>query len=301
MENEIVNEIGNELGVTVESVGDSVAESGHNVFRSIADAIGFDLTSLSLMKIVTSVVLLIILLIISKVIGRIVYHTIRKARVTEGLKKFIARAVRFICYFISLMIFADSIGIPVTSLVALFSLLGLAVSLSIQNLLGNIMSGISILMLKPFDIGDYIETDVSGTVKNIGLFYTEITTPDNKRIYIPNEKLIGDKLINYNAEGRRRIDVTFNAGYECDPETVKAALKAAVESVDMLLKDPEPVIGIADYGESAVLYNVWVWTASGNYFPARYALMDAVSEYYKQFGVHMAYNRLEVNILDKKM
>ncbi|MGM9937028.1 MAG: mechanosensitive ion channel family protein [Candidatus Ornithomonoglobus sp.] len=299
MENEIVNEIGDELGVTAETISDTVAESGHNVFQSIADAIGFDLTSLSLMNIVVSIVLLMILLVISKIIGRIVYHAIKKTRITEGLKKFAARAVRFICYFISIMIFADSIGIPVTSLVALFSLFGLAISLSIQNLLGNIMSGISLLMLKPFDIGDYIETDVAGTVKNIGLFYTEITTVDNKRIYIPNEKLIGEKLTNYHAEGMRRIDVTFNAGYEYDTETVKAALKDAVESVDMLLKEPEPVIGIADYGESAILYDVRAWTNTGNYIPARYALMDAIGASYKKFGVKMAYNRLEVEILDK--
>ncbi|MGN0182871.1 MAG: mechanosensitive ion channel family protein [Candidatus Ornithomonoglobus sp.] len=299
MENEIVNEIGDELGVTAETISDTVAESGHNVFQSIADAIGFDLTSLSLMNIVVSIVLLMILLVISKIIGRIVYHAIKKTRITEGLKKFVARAVRFICYFISIMIFADSIGIPVTSLVALFSLFGLAISLSIQNLLGNIMSGISLLMLKPFDIGDYIETDVAGTVKNIGLFYTEITTVDNKRIYIPNEKLIGEKLTNYHAEGMRRIDVTFNAGYEYDTDTVKAALKDAVESVDMLLKEPEPVIGIADFGESAILYDVRAWTNTANYIPARYALMDAVGVSYKKFGVKMAYNRLEVEILDK--
>ncbi len=299
MENEIVNEIGDELGVTAGTIGDTVAESSHNVFQSIANAIGFDLTSLSLMNIAVSVALLVVLVVISRIIGRIVYHAVRKTRITEGLKKFLARAVRFIGYFISVMIFADLIGIPITSLVALFSLLGLAVSLSIQNLLGNILSGISLLMLKPFDIGDYIETDVAGTVKNIGLFYTEITTIDNKRIYIPNEKLIGDKLTNYNAEGRRRIDVTFNAGYEYDTETVKTALKNAVGSVDMLLKEPEPVIGIADYGESAVIYDVRVWTDAGNYIKARYALMEAVGESYRKLGIKMAYNRLEVDVVSK--
>lgn len=303
MNNEIVTEVGDELGNAVTEVGsnvtDTVAQSGHNVFQTISEALGFDITKLSFSKILISVVLLVVLIMLSKLIGMAVYHAVKKSRLTEGLKKFIAKIARFICYFISLMIFADSIGIPITSLVAVFSLLGLAISLSIQNLLSNIMSGVSLLMLKPFDIGDFIETDVAGTVKNIGLFYTEIVTPDNKCVFIPNEKLIGDKLTNCHSEDLRRIDVSFNAGYDFEPEQVKTALRDAIDSVDMLVKSPEPIIGIAEYGDSAIIYDVRVWTKTTDFFPAKYALMDAVHKSYKKHGIAMAYNRLEVNVLNK--
>lgn len=288
-----INEIGGSISETVSEM----QSSGNNVFQTIANAIGLDLSSLSLSRIILSVVLLIILIVISKIIGAVAARMLCKTKMGEGLKKFIANIVRFVMYFLSIIIFADSIGIPVTSLIAVFSLLGLAVSLSIQNLLGNIMSGVSLLMLKPFDIGDYIETDVGGTVKNIGLFYTEIVTVDNKKVFIPNEKIMAEKLTNYNAETTRRIDVSFNAAYSCDIETVKQALHDAVNSVDMLLKEPEPIIGIAEYGDSAIIYDVRVWTKTSDFFPAKYELMDAVSESYKKYGVVMAYNRLEVEIV----
>lgn len=191
----------------------------------------------------------------------------------------------------------DYIGIPITSLLAVFSLLGLAISLSVQSLLSNLMSGLTVLMLRPFDIGDFIETDIAGTVKNIGLFYTEIITPDNKKVFIPNEKVMASKLINYNAEGMRRIDLEFNAGYQYDPQQVKDALCDAVESVDVIYKSPEPVIGISNYGDSAVIYSVWVWTNSSDYFKAKFELMDAVNEQYKKHGITMAYNRLQVEVM----
>lgn len=285
-----------ELQNTVSEVG----SSGHDVLSTIAGVFGIEPGSLSLVKIVLSVLMLVVLIMLSRIASKIAGHAIIRSRMNEGLKKFIIKVIRFILYFLSLMIFADSIGIPITSLLALFSLLGLAISLSIQNLLGNIMSGITILMVKPFDIGDYIETDIAGTVDNIGLFYTEITTVDNKKVYIPNEKIVADRLVNYNSETKRRIDVKFNAAYKCDIETVKTALREAVRNVPWLLDEPEPIIGVAEYGASSILYDVRVWTKTEDYFKARYALMDEVSRCYKKHGVEMAYNRLEVEVLNER-
>ncbi len=284
----------------LENTVSEVSSSGHNVMNTIAAALGIETGSLSLMKLAVSLAMLMVLVLLSRFLSRVAGHAITKSRMNEGLKKFVIKAVRFVLYFLSIMIFADSIGIPITSLLALFSLLGLAVSLSIQNLLSNVMSGITILMAKPFDVGDYIETDIAGTVNNIGLFYTEITTVDNKRVYIPNEKIVAEKLINYNSETIRRIDVTFNAAYKCSIETVKTALKEAVHSVPQLLAEPEPIIGVAEYGESSVLYDVRVWAKTDDYFKAKYALMDEVSRCYKKHGVQMAYNRLEVEVLNEQ-
>ena len=267
-----------------------------SILKSIASSIGLDLSSLSLSKIIAAVVVLIVLIALSKLISKLFLRTVNKTKIAEGAKIFTAKAVKFALYFISVLIFADFIGIPITSIIALFSLIGLAVSLSIQNLLGNIMSGITLLILKPFKIGDYIETDEGGNVSKIGLFYTEITTWDNKKVFIPNEKIMASKLTNFTAEPIRRVDVRFNAGYEFDIEEVKNALRDAVESVPLLLDEPKPTIGIAEYADSAVIYDVRAWTQTDDYFDARYALMEAVSESYKKHGIKMAYNRLEVDL-----
>lgn len=296
MDNAMTNGISEQLERTVEET----SESGSNLFNSIANSIGLDFQALSLSKIIWAVIVLIVLLGISKLLARIFSNMLKKTRLSESLRKFVVRIVKFIMIFVSLMIFADLIGIPITSIVALLSLFGLAVSLSLQNLLGNIMSGISILMLKPFDIGDFIETDVSGTVSSIGLFYTELRTIDNKTVFIPNEHIAACKLTNYTRQDTRRIDIRLNAGYDCDIKTVKLAVMDAIHSVDTILSDPEPMVGVTKYGDSAVLYDVRAWVRTEDYWPSYYALMEAVSESYKKYGVSMAYNRLEVNVLSGK-
>ena len=260
-----------------------------DVLKNITENLSFE-------KFVWAIVILVLLIVMSKVLSLIVAKAVMKTKITEGLKRFIVNIFRYVLYFISILIVCDYIGLPVTSLLAVFSLLGLAISLSVQGLLSNLLSGVTVLMLRPFDIGDFIETEVAGTVKNIGLFYTEILTPDNKKVFIPNDKLMANKLINYNAEGTRRLELEFNAGYEFDPEAVKSALKDAVESVDKILNEPEPMIGIKNYGDSAVIYGVWAWVNATEYFDAKFKLMEAVNREYKKNEIKMAYNVLQVEM-----
>lgn len=262
----------------------------NDIIKTFTDKISFE-------KIISAVVVLVIFILLSRVVAKVVERVLIKTKLSEGMKHFAATIVRYLCYFLSLLIFCDVLGVPITSLLAAFSLLGLAVSLSVQSVLSNLMSGVCILMMKPFDIGDYIETDIAGTVKNIGLFYTEILTPDNKKVFIPNEKIMANKLINYNDEGTRRIDFRFNAGYEYDTETVKATLREAIDAVEGVLAIPEPVVGISEYGDSAVIYSVWIWVKSSDYFTVKFKVMDSVAEKYKKNGIQMAYNRLEVDII----
>lgn len=260
------------------------------------DAVKGILDKISFEKIIWAVAIFVVLIVISRVISSLIGRVIIKTKITEGLKRFIVNIIRYVLYFVSILIACDYIGIPITSLLAVFSLLGLAISLSVQSLLSNLMSGVTVLMLRPFDIGDFIETEVAGTVKNIGLFYTEVLTPDNKKVFIPNDKLMANKLINYNAEGTRRLELEFNAGYEFEPERVKSALRDAVASIDNILKDPEPVIGINRYGDSAVIYTVWVWVKSTDYFEVKFRMMDAVDKEYKKNDIKMAYNVLQVEM-----
>lgn len=253
---------------------------------------------ISVSKVIGAVVLFVVLIVISKCLARIMGKILAGTKLGAGFAGFITTIAKYAMYFVSILIVCDFLGLPVTSLLAVFSLFGLAISLSVQGLLSNLMSGFTVHTLKPFSVGDFIETDVSGTVKNIGLFYTELTTPDNKKVFIPNEKVMADKLINYSSEPTRRIDLVFNAGYEHDAQIVKNALKEAVESVDLILKDPDPVIGVSEYADSTIKYTVMVWVETANYFPAKFALMEAVSQSYNKNGIKMAYNRLEVKMVN---
>ena len=267
-----------------------------DVFGKIYETV----TSISVTRVIGSVLLLILLMALSKIVTRIASKMLERTTLAEGFRKFILTIIKFILYFLSILVACDSVGIPITSLLAVFSLFGLAVSLSVQSLLSNLMSGLSLHTLKPFEVGDYIETDIAGKVKNIGLFYTELATPDNKKVFIPNEKIMADKLINYTSETTRRIDIVVNAGYMFDTEKVKAVLKEAVESIDAIHKDPEPIIGISEYGESAIDYSIWAWTDVSEFILTKFALMDAIGAAYKKHGIKMAYNRLEVEMVNNE-
>ena len=183
--------------------------------------------------------------------------------------------------------------------IRLFSLLGLALSLSVQNCLSNAMSGIIILLTRPFEDGDFIEAgNVSGTVRDIGLIYTQLCTIDNKDIYVPNSDLSASKIVNYNREPQRRVDLTFGADYTCRPEQVKAALHNAVSLVAGILPEPAPFVRVSGYGESNIDYVVRVWCKTADYWTVYYDLMEAVGAAFDAHGVSMSYPQMNVHVLD---
>lgn len=195
-------------------------------------AIGFSLGSLTLEKLITSAITLVICIVCIWIIMRIARRISSHSRLSESLSRFILKVLKITLEFMAILIVADSLGFNVTALLAVFSLLGLALSLSVQNCLSNAMSGIIILLTRPFEDGDFIEAgNVSGTVRDIGLIYTQLCTIDNKDIYVPNSDLSASKIVNYNREPQRRVDLTFGADYTCRPEQVKAALHNAVSLV----------------------------------------------------------------------
>ncbi len=255
---------------------------------------------LSLGKALGIALLFIVLIAICRLLVSIISRVLSRTKLGENFATFITAIIKYVLYFVSVLIVCDALGLPITSLLAVFSLFGLAISLSVQSLLGNIMSGVSLHTLKPFEVGDYIETDISGTVKGIGLFYTELLTPDNKKVYIPNEKIMANKLVNYSSEAARRIDLVFNAEYGFDTALVMRALREAAESVDAVKSDPEPIIGIAEYGESGISYSVWAWCDTADYINTSFAIREAVWQVYAKYGIKMAYNRLQVEMVNNE-
>ena len=188
-------------------------ESTKDSIEDVNNAIGFSLGSLTLEKLITSAVTLVICVLVIWLVMRVARRISAHSRLSESLSRFILKVLKIALEFMAILIVADSLGFNVTALLAVFSLLGLALSLSVQNCLSNAMSGITILLTRPFEDGDFIEAgDVSGTVKDIGLIYTQLCTLDNKDIYVPNSDLSASKIVNYNRELQRRVDLTFGAG-----------------------------------------------------------------------------------------
>ena len=189
-------------------------------------------------------------------------------------------------------------GIDVTGIVALSSELPLAVSLAVQPLLTNVISGFTLLYTKPFRAGDYVEGGgQSGSVKSIGLTYTELATPDNKNIFIPNSAVTAAEIVNYTVLGTRRVEITVTASYDSPIDGVLEALKEAAQ-VETRLPDKEPFVAVKNYGESAIEYVLHIWPTADDYWTSLFDVNKRIKEVFDAKYLRMTYPHLNVH-LDK--
>lgn len=239
-------------------------------------------------------------LIAIRIIMKIVNRALERSTSMNALGKYIRSVTRVVLWFVLVLIVADSVGIKVTSLIAMFSVAGLAVSLALQNTLSNLAGGVMLLVTKPFDVGDFVETNgVSGTVEAIGLAYSTLTTGDNKTVFIPNSEISSAKITNYNRLGKRRVDMNFTASYDAPTKTVRAAIEETLSRYPQIYQDPAPVIYLVNYGASSIEYNVRVWVNSDDYWKVYFGVMEDVREAFDRYKVEMTYDHLNVHVLEK--
>ena len=198
------------------------------------------------------------------------------------------------------LMLAGTLDVDVTSVIAVLSVAGLAVSMALQNTLSNLAGGLVLLVTKPFGPGDYVEADgVSGTVAAVNMAYTIFHTPDNKEIFVPNSQLAAVKIINYNALGKRRLDLKFSASYDASTQRVRDAILEAVSALPQILDDPAPAVYLSEYQASSIQYLLRLWTRSEDYWEVYYALLEGVRESFARHGVEMTYDHLNVHIVEK--
>lgn len=253
----------------------------------------------TLEKIFYSLLLLLLCLIVTRILTKIVERLLTHPRLEPRMRRYILSALRFLLYAVTVLIVADALGIPMTSLLALFSVLGLAVSLAVQDVLGNLAGGLVILFSKPFQIGDYIETDAcAGTVVSIDLIHTKLDTYGGQRVMMPNSALSGSKIVNFTQLGTRRIDHAVTASYDDAIPAVRAACLKAVERTENVLPDPAPSVVVTAYGESAIEYHVRCWSDVEHYWDVYSGLLENIKTCFDEDGVTMTYNHLNVHIVE---
>ena len=266
-------------------------------FSSLAK---ISLGTLSLEKLVSALLMLVVCLIAAKVLTALAARVLRQPRFDPRLQRFAMAGVKTLLYVVTALIVADSLGIPVASLVTMLGVFGLAISLALQDVLSNVASGLVILFAKPFLIGDYIESDIgAGTVMAIDLIHTKLDTADGQRVLLPNSKLSASKIINYTRLGTRRIDLVIGAPYDVKPERVRqACLKAVAETPD-ILEDPAPAVVLTDFGDSAIQYHVRCWSNVDTYWNSKFILAEQLKECFDQAGIDIPFNQLDVHIVQK--
>ncbi len=181
-------------------------------------------------------------------------------------------------------------GVPTTSFAALIGAAGLAIGLALQGTLGHVASGVMMLGFRPFAVGDFVEAaGVAGTVKTIGLFTTELATPDNKMVIIPNGKIFDDVITNYAGYTTRRVDFVFGVSYNDDLDKAMDLIRTEVDGEARVKQTPAPVIAVDNLGDSSVDIVCRIWVEGGDYFPVKWALTKAIKERFDAAGVSIPY------------
>lgn len=251
-----------------------------------------------LMQMGKAVVLLALGVLAVRVVLKVLEKTLQKSKLEKAAHTLIVSLAKAALYILLGLIVASSLGIDVTSIVALASVLTLALSLALQNMVSNIIGGFTILYTHPFHSGDYVEiAGQGGTVKEINMTYTVLATPDQKIISIPNSAVVAAQITNYSEAETRRVDVVASASYDAPTQQVIDALVQA-GTVDKVLLDPAPMAVITSYGDSAIQYALRVWVKNADYWDVYFAVNKRVKDIFDEQGIQMTYPHINVH-LDK--
>ena len=265
------------------------------MFEKLFEALGLSGGKVIISAILVFLICLIAIKILMKAVEKLLARSKKMDTVLQG---FLKTLVRIVLWMLAIVIIAGTLGIPTASLVAVISIAGLALSLSVQNILANLFSGITLLITKPFGAGDLVDIGAnSGLVKTVGLFYTVLDTLDNRVVSIPNSDVTGASVVNYSRNPLRRVDMTFNASYDDSTEAVRAAILEAAQADEKILADPAPFIVIGQYKESSVEYIVRVWCNNADYWDVYFGMNERVRAAFAAGGVHMTYNHVNVHMV----
>ena len=235
-------------------------------------------------------------LFIIRILKKLLEKAFRKTSMDPSVASLVLSVVRVFLTIVLFLIAASALGLDVSGIVALASVLTLAISLSVQDALTNLIGGFTLLHTKPFTIGDYVEiAGQGGTVQQVGLTYTKLLTPDRKTVSIPNSAVVAAQIINYSMEGTRRVDITIRVSYDNDPELVIAALKEAA-NVPTALPDPVPYCALSAYEESTMSYILQVWSESADYWTTLHTINRNIRNVFREKGVTMSYPHVNVHI-----
>lgn len=234
--------------------------------------------------------------IISKFVNRII-DFLEKKDVDMTLRKFLKSLISGALKVTLVLFVLDYWGVEMTSLAAAVASAGVAIGLALQGSLSNFAGGFIILLLRPFKVGDYIETpDYDGTVEKIDLFYTHLVTVDNKEILIPNGALSNGSLINYSSKDKRRVDLKFGVSYDADILHVRRVLNDIVQKHELILHHPEPFIGIIEHADSSINFVVRAWCETPNYWNIYFDLLEEVKLRFDEEQISFPYPQMDVHL-----
>ena len=237
---------------------------------------------------------------IISLLRKIVKHSLERANVDKGVKQFVDSILKFGLYLVLLMIIAGRLGIQTTSIITIVGSAGVAVGLALQGSLSNFAGGVLILILKPFKVGDYIIDGANeGTVKQIQIFYTKLTTGDNKEILIPNGTLMNSNITNVTGQTERRVDIVVGISYDADILEAKKQLEIVAKKESTVIAEKPIDVYVDTLAESCVNLGLRVWVPTGEYWGAKCRITENIKLAFDEAGIDIPYNQLAVHIVGK--
>lgn len=240
-------------------------------------SISLDFTAQYGVKIILAILLFILGRAVAKWVSKVTKKGFGKGKMDPTLSNFLGNIMYFILLAAVIIAVLDVVGIQTTSLIAIIGAAGLAVGLALQGSLSNFASGVMLILFRPFREGDFISAGgEAGVVEEISLFTTNMRTPDNKAIIIPNAAITGGSITNFSAKETRRIDLVFGASYADDIKKVKNVILDILNADDRILKDPAPTVGVLELADSSVNFAVRPWVKSSDYWDVFFSLNETV-------------------------
>lgn len=224
-------------------------------------------------------------------------RSMEKAHVDPVLIGFLSNLLFYVLMVAVIISAIGKVGVQTTSFVAVLGAAGLAVGFALQGSLANFAAGVLVILFRPFKVGDFINAGgVAGIVEEIGILFTQMRSPDNKRIILPNSQIMGRDITNFSANDTRRVDMVFGVSYSDDIDKVKGILRELVESDERVLKDPAPMIVLTELGDSSVDFAVRPWVKAADYWGFYFEMHEKVKKRFDAEGVSIPFPQRDVHL-----
>lgn len=250
-------------------------------------------------KVIFAIIFFCIGRIVIKWIRDIVRKSMERSSADKGVEQFVDSLLKYGLYFLLIFTIATKFGVDTASVAALIASAGVAVGLALQGSLSNFAGGVLILLLKPFKVGDYIIEDSNkneGTVKEIQIFYTKLSTIDNKTIIIPNSLLTNNSLTNVSEKDERQLDLKIGISYASDLKKAKMILNNLLEQEEEVLKSEERSVFVSELAESAVILGVRAWVKNEEFWTTKWRMLEKIKLTFDENGIEIPYPQMTVHM-----
>ena len=250
-------------------------------------------------RLIACILILIIGHFIIKLVTKKVLNSKKMDKLDPGVRGFLRTFIKVLLNAILIVTVVGILGIPMASVIAVLGAAGAAIALALQGTLGNLASGIMLVVLRPFRVGDFIEIGGNlGTVLEIGLFATTILTIDNSHVIVPNGTMTTSTVINYSSEELRRVDMVVHTAYGTDMEKAKQVILDYAKNDEYILDDPAPFVRMTNMGDS-MEYTVRMWVKNADYWNARFNLSENICAEFAKNGIAVPHQQVDLHVISK--